>query len=228
MDTRYARIRINNQVYITSISDKASGREYNPSGDSSALLSLYKDKSAMGPVSATLDPAGQLLSLSYPNGAVAKLKIEQKRSYLRLQLVSLTPRNGVDNIIWGPYKTTISQMIGEIVSVVRDDRFSIGMQALDERTTSGPPTDGDLYQSYYLIHAPPGVKLPIIQHEGQVFNIGGDSLGSSDVAFFSQPAEYFRYIIGNGAAPAPYGSNIVLHARDRRLAQTITFRHFTM
>ena len=226
--TRYARFRVSDRGYIISIQDKTSGKEYNPSGDSSALLSLYKGQLVVAPMAASWSVGRQLLSLSYPNGSVATIKVSQKGAYLRLQLVGLTLRDGVDNIIWGPYKTNISDMIGEIVSVVRDQRFAIGMQALDQVTTSGPPSEGDLYQSYYLIHAPPGVKLPANLHEGQIFNIGGDSLGSSDVAFFSQPAEYFRYILGNGAALAPYGSNIVLHARDRRIAQTINFKPSTM
>ncbi len=222
--TRYVSIRISRSGYITSIRDKTGGKEYGAAGDSSALLSLYKDKQYIRPVSAAFDRSGRLVTLHYPNGSVARVKIESKRSWLRLQLVSLSPRNGVDNIVWGPYKTSISRTIGEIVTVVRDNRFSIGLQALDGATTGGPPSEGDLYQSYYLIHAPPGVNLPANLHEGQIFHIGGDSLGSSDVAFFSQPEEYYRYILGNGASLTPSGSELVLHARDRRIPQVINFK----
>ncbi|MDR3713637.1 MAG: hypothetical protein P4L51_12520 [Puia sp.] len=222
--TRYATIRVSAGGYITSIRDRITGKEYAAAGDSSALLSLTKGKVTLRPVSASFDPARQTMALVYPNGSVARVAIRNKHSYWRMQLLSLSPRDGVDNIVWGPYKTCISRTIGEIVSVVRDDQFSIGLQALDGSTTGGPPSEGDLYQSYYLVHAPPGVTLPANLHEGQIFHIGGDSLGSSDVAFFSQPEEYFRYILGNGAYLTSYGSDIVLHARDRRIPQLINFK----
>jgi hypothetical protein len=222
--TRYATITIGPGGYINSIRARSTKKEYCPAGDSSALLSLYKDKMYIQPGSATFDAGTGLISLLYPNGSTAVVKIEQRDSYLRLTLVSLSPRNGVDNIVWGPYKTSIHQTIGEIISTVRDNDFSIGMLALDMATTSGPPSEGDLPQTYYLIHAAPGVKLPPDLHEGQLFNTGGDSLGTSDIAFYSRPEEYFHYMVGNGAMLEPYGSDIVLHARDRRIPQIINFK----
>ncbi len=100
--TRYATIRVSGNGYITSIKDKAINKEYGAAGDSSALLSLYKDNVYILPVSASFDPAHQLMILAYSNGSVARVRIQSKRSYLRMELLSLSPRNGVDNIVWGP------------------------------------------------------------------------------------------------------------------------------
>jgi hypothetical protein len=223
LSTKYVSIRINKGGYITSIKDKTSQKEYCPDGHTSALLSLYKEKKYILPVSAKFKPAVNQIVLSYSNGSVATVKAEQKGNYLRFKLLSLSPRNGVDNIVWGPYKTSISKTIGEIISVVRDDNFAIGILALDDITTSGPPSEGDLLQNYYYIHSPDTrIPIPSDMHEGQSFRIGGD--GRNDVAFFSHPEEYYRMNSGNGAMLEPaFGSSITLHARDRKIPQTIFF-----
>ncbi|MCL4482828.1 MAG: hypothetical protein M1445_09510, partial [Bacteroidetes bacterium] len=224
LNTRYFTIQVNKSGNIESIRNNQTNKEYCPNGQSSALLSLYKDKKAILPVSAKYNAAKNQLVLDYPNGSVATVKTEQKDKYLRFQLASLSPRYGVDNIVWGPYKTNISKTIGEIISVVRDDDFAIGLMALDDNTTSGPPCDGDMYQMYYYIHSPDPVKypLPANLHEGQQFRIGGN--GVSDIAFYSHPEEYYRMNSGNGAMLEPaFGSSITMHSRDRKKPQTIFY-----
>lgn len=223
--TRYAAVTVNKSGFITGIRDKQTNREYNPKGLSSPLLVLEKDGKNVYPAAARLQ--GQQLKLSFPNGTVATLKVNQEQEYLRFELQSLVPRNGIDNIVWGPYKTNISKTIGEILSVVRDDNFAIGILALNDNTTSGPPCNGDMYQSCYIIHSPDPVKYPLPANlkEGQRFRIGGD--GINDVAFYSHPEEYYRYMNGNGASLEPdYGSSIVLHSRDRKKPYTIFYPHF--
>ena len=222
--TKYVSVTINNKGFITSVKARHSGQEYCPAGRPSALLSLSKGKQFILPRAARFNKTGGEIELSYPNGAVATVKLEAKQQYLRMQLVSLSGRAGIDNIVWGPYKTTISKKIGEIISVVRDDNFAIGMLGLNDNTTSGTPSDGDVGFMYYYIHSPDPVKYPLPAHlkEGQTFKIGGD--GRSDIAFYSQPEEYFRMSYGNGAMLEPaYGSSICMHARDRRKEQMIRF-----
>lgn len=222
--TEYVTIDINKQGFITSIKDNASHKEYCPSGNSSALLSLYKNEGYILPFSARFNIAKNQIVLSYPNGSVATVKAEEKGKYLRFKLLSLSPRNGVDNIVWGPYKTSISKTIGEIISVVRNNDYAIGIMALDDNTTSGPPCDGDMNELFYYIHSPDPklYPLPANLSEGQKFPIGGD--GISDIAFFSHPEEYYRMNSGNGASLEPsFGSTITLHARDRRKPQTIFY-----
>ncbi|MBC9930587.1 hypothetical protein [Chitinophaga qingshengii] len=220
--TMHASFTIDGRGYITSIKDKRTGKEYCPAGMSSPLLCLYKDKQWIYPVKAIID--GALVKLTYTDGSIATIKSDEKKEYLRLQLVAVDNRSHADNIVWGPYKTNISKTIGEIISVVRDDHFAIGMMALNDNTTSGPPTDGDMGFMYYYIHSPDPVKYPLPPHlkEGQTFKIGGD--GISDIAFYSQPEEYFRMCYGDGARLEPsFGSTICLHSRDRRKEQMIRY-----
>ena len=81
-----------------------------------------------------------------------------------------------------------------------------------------------LMECTIFIHSPDPklFPLPANLHEGQIFPIGGN--GTNDVAFYSQPEEYYRLNSGNGAKLEPsFGSTITLHSRDRRLPQTIFF-----
>lgn len=224
--TRHVTLTVNDAGRVVSIRS-ASGKEYVPKGNESALLNLHKDGKYIYPVSASFDQDRSEMSLTYTNGSVAKVKMEDKDDYLRWQVLSVEPRNGVDNVVWGPYNTTISKYIGEIFSVLRDGEFALGIMALDDNTTSGPPCDGDMGQGCYIIHTPDAEKYPVPDslREGQRFRIGGD--GINDVAFYSHPEEYYRFIMGNGAKLEPqFGASIVLHSRDRSLPNSIFFPEF--
>lgn len=221
-NTQFSTVTIDAKGYLVSIRDKRSGKEYSPKNKPSALLTLVDDKRSILPLSAEFTKENILLR--YPGGAVATIKVQLRPQYLRLQLLSLENAPGTDNIVWGPYNTTISKKIGEIISVVRDDHFAVGMLGLDDNTTSGPPTDGDFGVTYYYIHSPDPALYPLPSHlkEGQKFKIGGD--GRNDVAFYSQPEEYFRMNYGNGAVLEPgFGSSICMHSRNRRKEQMIRF-----
>lgn len=224
LNTKFVTLSINKRGFITSIKDKLSHKEYCPAGKVSALLSLYKGESYILPVAAAFNTLNKRITLRYPNGSVATVQTDEKGEYVRLKLVSLKPRNGVDNIVWGPYKLTISKTIGDILGVVRDDDFAFGILGLNDNTTSGPPTGGDMSFMYYFIHSPDPLKYPLPPNlkEGQTFTIGGD--GINDVAFYSHPEEYYRMNYGNGARLEPaFGSTVCMHSRDRRKEQMIRF-----
>ena len=59
----------------------------------------------------------------------------------------------MDNIVWGPLNTTISGKIGDIIGVVRDKDFAIGMFGIDDNTITGAVEEGDCYQMGYYIHS---------------------------------------------------------------------------
>lgn len=227
LQTRYARMQIDGQGFITSLVSLASGEDYSPAGHPSPLLSLHEYRQPyvrlLFPRAAAFDTAKQEVRLSYSNGATAVVKVDAKATYFRFQLVSLTPRGEVDNIVWGPLNTTIRGRIGDLLGVVRTEDWAIGMLGLDDNTIAGPPVEGDCYGMGYYIHSPDPKEYPVPPqyHEGQWFNIGGD--GVNDVAFYSHPEEYFQQVFGTGAKLEPeFGSTVAYHARDRRR----TYVHF--
>ena len=225
--TKYMTLSVNDKGYIVKMVDKTDSVNYSPEKYQSPIMNLSQGEKYIHPTKASYDATTGKLTLTYENGSVAVVKVNVKDSYIRLELESLAPRNGIDHIVWGPYNTTISQTIGEIISVVRNGKFAIGIMGLDDNTTSGPPCDGEMYQLCYIIHSPDPKKYPLPPNlkEGQRFRIGGD--GINDVAFYSHPEEYFRYLSGNGAALEPeFGSSIVMHSRDRSVPKTILYPKF--
>jgi hypothetical protein len=219
--TDYARITIDRRGFITSILARSSGKEYSPAGHTSALLSLHEggqpNDKLLVPAAAAFEQEGEEIQLTYGNGATAVVRANAKGSYVRFELLSLEPRRTVDNVVWGPVNTTIRGKIGDLIGVVRDPDFAIGMVGLNDNTISGPVEDGDCYGMGYYVHSTNPKKYPLDPkyQEGEWFNIGGD--GISDVAFYSHPEEYFNQVMGSGAKLAPeFGSYVVYHARDRR------------
>ena len=68
LQTRYAVIGVNNKGFITSIKDRRTGKEYNPTGMSSPLMSLEKTKQAILPVKAVHDTQKKVVTLTFSNG----------------------------------------------------------------------------------------------------------------------------------------------------------------
>ena len=223
----FARIGIDEKGFITSLVSRQSGKEYSPASHPSPLLSLHEFQQPCSrllfPASASCLVKSREIELKYPNGATAVVKAASNDGYFRFQLVSLVPRGDVDNIVWGPLHTTVSKIIGDLLGVVREDDWAIGLYGLDDNTIAGPPVDGDCYGMGYFLHTPDPVKLPLPPQykEGQWFNVGGD--GQDDHAFYSHPEEYFQGIFGTGAKLEPeFGSTVAYHSRDRRKP----FTHF--
>jgi hypothetical protein len=224
LSTREADIRVDGHGFITSIRCGRARKEYSPVGHPSPLLSLSIQGRLVDPITAAYSKERQELKLWFPQGSMAVVKASVKPRYFRFQLASLTNRKSVSSIVWGPVHTTISKRIGDLIGVVRDDEWAIGMLGLDDNTIAGPPVDGDGYGMNYFVHSPDPKRFPVPAkyREGQVFNIGGD--GVSDVAFYSHPEEYFQLTFGNGAALEPaFGSTLAYHARDRRKPSTVLY-----
>lgn len=225
LQTSYARIQIDRGGFITSLVSLESGKEYFPADHPSPLLSLHEYRQPYSqlifPISATFDGRKHQLRLKYPTGATAVVRLAQKEKHFRFQLVSLAPHGTADNIVWGPLHTTISRIIGDIIGVVREEDWAIGMLGLDDNTIAGPPVEGDCYEMGYYIHSPNPKKYPVPPQykEGERFRVGGN--GVSDVAFYSHPEEYFQMVFGTGAVLEPeFGSTLAYHARDRRRRYT--------
>jgi hypothetical protein len=226
--TKFASIQLDEKGFITSLVSRESGKEYSPAGHPSPLMSLHEyqqpNDQLIAPTSSVYDAKKQQIELKYPNGAIAVVKVAEKEKYFRFQLDSLEPRGTVDNIVWGPLHTTVSQKIGDLIGVVRNDDWAIGLYGLDDNTIAGPVTDSDCCEMGYYVHSPDPVKypLPLQFKEGEWFHIGGN--GINDVAFYSHPEEYFQQVFGTGAKLEPeFGSTLAYHSRDRRRSYVYNF-----
>lgn len=217
-ETDALRVSIDSKGNLSGLTDTSTGKNYYPKGEKSPLLTLYEnDTITIKPKSIEFDKAKSVLTLSYPNGSVADMKLDNKGKYLRFELLSLEPRNGVSCVGWGPYALTLDKYIGETVCVVRDEEFAIGMQALEINTITGIPSDSQFDENggLQIIDPLPGQEVPdsIKDRIGERVNHNVNKEG--DI-----PA-YVRLYRGNAAFRRSYGSEIRLFSRDRRETRII-------
>ena len=106
-------------------------------------MSLYDGNKKMyyQPVKAIYNKTKKEISLTFSNSSVARIGIMALPKYFKMTLLSLSPRKGIDAIEWGPYHTSITNLLGEIIGVARDTsdavNYAIGMLALNDNTLGG-------------------------------------------------------------------------------------------
>ena len=219
LDTIYLEVGLDGKGFICSFFDKKSSCEYLPQGEQAPLLALYNGKTFIKPISIDYNANGGKITLEYPNGSKAIIRVDDKSDYLRFELFSLEPRNGVEAVVWGPYATSIDENIGETICVVRNQKFAIGLQALNINTLEGLPDGDDDVAGEGVIDPLPGQQVPDsiknkIGHKVEVnVNITGDM------------PDYIRLYRGSAAVKKSYGSELRLFSRDRRIARIIRNWH---
>ncbi|RPE08124.1 hypothetical protein EGT74_13730 [Chitinophaga lutea] len=223
--TAYFKIHVNKQGWVTSMKNITvqPHREFSPADKPSPLLSLYssRTKKYYTPGQAKYNAKDRTMQLVYPNGSVARVSVVPHEKYLKLTLLSLSPKNGIDAVQWGAYHTSITNLLGEIIGVSRDTseavNYAIGMLALHDNTLGvTADTEADAAPFQYIIHTPDKKRypLPANLHEGQVFTLGGN--GISDVAFYAHKEPYYRIMYGNAATVDRQGRiSIAYSSRDR-------------
>lgn len=215
IESDYLKITIDDKGSIKSLFDKSKEKEYFSNGQSSPILSLYKKSTYIHPEKAVYNKTAQTISLYYPSKNIAIVKIINKGRYLRLELLSLSSSKDIEAIVWGPYQTTINQIVGETVGVVRDKEFALGIQALNINTIEGIPESGDNAGGGMFIDPLPGQQLP----ESLRDQIG--KRVSIDVNKDGDLPEYVRMYRGSMAVKKPHGSELRLFSRNRNIPRII-------
>ncbi|MEQ6119869.1 hypothetical protein [Reichenbachiella sp. MALMAid0571] len=180
----------NKKGQITQLTSNKSAVNYARMDNENALLAIRVRGKLEYPETAEFDENKGVITLTYPlNGVVAEVKIESKEVYLTLELLSLTNKEKVELVLWGPFQTSIKETVGETIGVVRDKEFSIGIQALNIRTLGGyPSSEDDSTPSYNIFATTSLVDI-------------SDSLNI-----------LYR---GHTALPKEYGSSLQAYTRDR-------------
>jgi len=120
-------IGLNEKGYIESINDLSQKKEYFPEGQTAPLLSIAIDNAIEIPKMMSYDNTSKQLRLTYKTDVVATIQVDIKPTHINFELKSIKGANP-NMVMWGQYPTTISQTVGEVVGVVRDDKFAFGIQ----------------------------------------------------------------------------------------------------
>lgn len=212
--TPYAELKIDQTGNICQVVDKSSGINYISNQAPSPVLKLYNGNEYILPTGFKAEEDKWILT--FENGSEAIITKEIKGNYIRLSLQSLTNRDSITAVAWGPYATIFSQYIGETVGVVRDSVFAIGIQALDLFTTEGQPHLGDDASGGTYIDPLPGQVVP-----DDIKDQIGKKIDFINVNVEGDMPEYVRNWRGNAAIRKPYGSDLQFFARNWKAPCTI-------
>jgi hypothetical protein len=123
---------------IMAMRDPMTGKDFLAPGQKAPLLRVRVGNEWLEPANASFNAPANLLELSYPNSKVAaQVQVTQNKTHLVFHLVKIAPVDEVNAVAWGPYPTVIDKTIGEVVGVVRDGAYAIGLQALNIKTLGG-------------------------------------------------------------------------------------------
>ncbi len=137
LETEAISVKIDGVGQITSLIDRSSQREYAAFGQASPLLQVYRDGALHSPLRASLDESKKQITLGFSDATIF-VDVTIKGTHLTFEIVDVQAQNAVERVQWGPIATSIKTTAGEVVGVVRDDQFAIGLQGMNVRTLGGP------------------------------------------------------------------------------------------
>ncbi len=189
--TNSFEIGINDKGQFSKLFDLKNNTDYLYEDiEQNSILAIKVDGVLEYTSSGKFNEQNETLTLDFPNNnIVAEVKIHEEDTYLTLELISITEKDKIELVLWGPFKTIIKETIGETIGVVRNSKFAIGIQALNMRTLGGyPSNDDDSTPSFNIFGTTSLIDVP-------------DSLNI-----------LYR---GNTALPKEYGSTLQAYTRNR-------------
>jgi hypothetical protein len=121
---------------ILRLADLKGQRNYAPAGRPGYLVRVRNvDGAELLPLG--VRAAKGRLIFAFDGGIELTVRASRKPDYLRFELVKALAPEKIDAVLWGPLNTTIGQTVGEVVGIVRNADFAIGIQTLNAKTCGG-------------------------------------------------------------------------------------------
>jgi hypothetical protein len=138
-ETDQFRLTIDRTGSVTSMYDRVHQKEYLAQRQPAPFLSVLRNGRVEYPSNAVGIANDTLILEFLGSKATIVIAVSAQPTHLTFEIVRATPDDAIDGAIWGPYPTSISKTVGEIVGVVRDEQFAIGIQALNPKTLGSYP-----------------------------------------------------------------------------------------
>jgi len=135
--TKHFKLSFDQSGKLTEMLDRSANKNYLPPGETSFLLSVRRNGNIINPAKLQWINKSSEIILSFTDKTAATIKVDQQPDYISFELKQLTNAADAESILWGPYPTIIGDTIGEVVGVVRNKEFAIGIQALNIKTLGG-------------------------------------------------------------------------------------------
>lgn len=190
LETDFLMFEINAKGRLVSLYDKEGGKEYLLHNHDTPLISVRVGGVFLHPEE--MRAFDDHLSLSFGEiNARLDVKLKQHARYLSFEVVSFVSDAEIELVVWGPFPTIITEIIGESVGVVRNKEFALGIQSLNVKTLGGfPSSEDDIDPAYDIFET-------------------GDLV---DVVSDWQKKKFYR---GQTAKPVDNGSLLQAYTRDR-------------
>lgn len=131
-------LTISNKGMLQSMQYLPTQANYMATDTTAPLLTLVSNGKHYLPTALSYKKATNTISVSYqPVAVTIDIKAISNKDYLGLEIIKASPEKNIEAIIWGPFPTTITKTIGEVIGVVRDDKIAIGLQVLNVKTLGG-------------------------------------------------------------------------------------------
>lgn len=128
-------MEINQNGEIVKMADGRSGVNYVPDGQPGHLLRVKSGKRELHPSSVKIQ--NKVFQFAYDGGIELYVQATETQDYIKFELIRAVRPELIEAVLWGPFNTIIGETIGEVVGVVRDSNFAIGMRALNAKTVGG-------------------------------------------------------------------------------------------
>jgi hypothetical protein len=207
-------LKLDEKGFLTAIIHLPNQQNYLAKDTVAPLLQLVVDDKKYLPAKASWNKATQTIRLFYPDiKGQADIKVSIRSTHLVVELVRAEPKQLLDAVIWGPFPTTITKLVGEVIGVMRDDQVAIGIQVLNPKTLGGnyPNKEGAIWErgmaarkyswgstmQAYSINRDKNRTVDAwvgVQKNMPVPALKGESVNGSKLAFFScaEPATLDR------------------------------------
>ncbi len=138
------RITVDETGQVISFHDALHERERIAPQQPALLIAVKTGGRIEAPSSAAFEKEPAVIRLHYrESGIKVDVAVQEKDSYIVFEVIQAEPLDAVDALLWGPYPVSINQTVGEVVGVVRDDEYAIGIQALNVKTIGGYPENDE-------------------------------------------------------------------------------------
>ncbi len=138
------RITVDDAGQIGSFHDAVHGRERLAPEQPAPLIAVQIGDTVEAPTSAIFQQEPSVIQLHYKESGIdVDVAVQEKDGHVVFEVIQVKPEDTVDALIWGPYPLVINQTVGEVVGVVRDDEYAIGIQALNVKTLGGYPDNDE-------------------------------------------------------------------------------------
>ncbi len=131
------QLSLNAQGQVVALRDPAAGINYLAKNHPAPLLSVRVHGQVLQP-DRVRRHKDQLI-LDFEKVTTIFIRTIEHDRYITFAVDSATNAEQIELVIWGPYPTTLGEVVGETVGVVQGKEYALAIQALNPKTIGGYP-----------------------------------------------------------------------------------------